>query len=191
MRNLFGSIRILVVRMLHIFLQVRSAFGMAYATLTNPKAILSLGPKRSILGTIIRPDPVLLERKGGSNGAVTFSSLLPGAGEPLQTSLYEEQQDILYNWQLDDEEPLPRGGGNAGDVSAHSSERKRKSSSKERHRKKKKVKENGDDVRKVLHEEETVSKKEKSSRKKRSRHNHKYYDANGFDRPDGASSWSR
>lgn len=190
MRNLFGSIRILVVRMLHIFLQVRSAFGMAYATLTNPKAILSLGPKRSILGTIIRPDPVLLERKGGSNGAVTFSSLLPGAGEPLQTSLYEEQQDILYNWQLDDEEPLPRGGGNAGDVSAHSSERKRKSSSKERHRKKK-VKENGDDVRKVLHEEETVSKKAKSSRKKRSRHNHKHYDANGFDRPDGASSWSR
>ncbi|XWS09986.1 hypothetical protein CRYUN_Cryun39dG0037100 [Craigia yunnanensis] len=169
------------------YIQIRSAFGMAFATLTNPKTILSLGPNRSILGTIIRPDPLLLERKGGSNGGVTFSSLLPGAGKPLQT-LYVEQQDILCNWQLDDEEPLPRGDGNAGDVSAHSSGRKRKSSSKERH-KKKKVKENGD-VRKIWHEE-TVSKNEKSTRKKGSRHNHKHNDANGFGRHDGGYSWSR
>ncbi|XVF78420.1 hypothetical protein PTKIN_Ptkin14bG0131100 [Pterospermum kingtungense] len=170
------------------YTQVRSAFGMAFSTLTNPNTILSLGPNRSILGTIIRPDPVLLERKGGSNGAVTFSSLLPGAGEPVQTPLRVEQQDMLCNWQLDDEEPLPRGNDNAEHVSAQSTGRKRKSSSKERHRKKK-VKENGD-VRKVSHEE-TVPKKEKSSRKKSSRHNHKHNDANGFGRHDGGSSWSR
>ncbi|KAK8527405.1 hypothetical protein V6N12_054618 [Hibiscus sabdariffa] len=168
------------------YIQIRSAFGMALSTLTNPKTILSLGPNRSILGTIIRPDPVLLERKGGPSGDVTFSNLLPGAGEPLQT-LDGEQQEILCNWQLDDEEPLPRGDGNAGDVSAQSSGRKRKSSSKERHRKKK-VKENSD-VRKAW-DEETVTKKEKSSRKKSSRHKVKHNDTNGFGRHHGGSSWS-
>lgn len=177
-----APIRILVVRMLCIVLQIRSAFGMALSTLTNPKTILSLGPNRSILGTIIRPDPVLLERKGGPSGNVTFSNLLPGAGEPLQI-LNGEQQDILCNWQFDDDEPLPRGDGNAGEVSAQSSGRKRKSSSKERHRKKK-VKEN-------VWDEETVKKKEKSSRKKSSRHKHKHNDANGFDRHRSNSSWSR
>ncbi|GMJ10189.1 TRF4/5-Like [Hibiscus trionum] len=147
------------------YIQIRSAFGMALSTLTNPKTILSLGSNRSILGTIIRPDPVLLERKGGPSGDVTFSNLLPGAGEPIQT-LHGEQQDILCNWQLDDEEPLPRGDGDTGDVSAQSSWKKRKISSKERHRKKK-VKENGD-VRKVW-DEETDTKTEKSYRKKSSR----------------------
>ncbi|KAL4273071.1 hypothetical protein GQ457_13G003480 [Hibiscus cannabinus] len=169
------------------YIQIRSAFGMALSTLTNPKTILSLGPNRSILGTIIRPDPVLLERKGGPSGDVTFSNLLPGAGEPLQTLHGEQQQDILCNWQLDDEEPLPRGDGNAEDVGAQSSWRKRKSSSKERHRKKK-VKENGD-VKKVW-DEETVAKKEKSSRKRSSRHKDKRNDSNGFGRHHGGSSWS-
>jgi non-canonical poly(A) RNA polymerase PAPD5/7 len=135
---------------------------MAFTTLTNPKTILSLGPNRSILGTIIRPDPVLLERKGGKNGEVTFSSLLPGAGEPLQSNY--GQQEILCNWQLDDEEEaLPRGGGDAGDGSAHSSGKKRKASSKEKSRKKK-SKENGD-IGKLRHDE-SGSKKEKSTKKK-------------------------
>ncbi|XWS52054.1 hypothetical protein CRYUN_Cryun11dG0034400 [Craigia yunnanensis] len=169
------------------YIQIRSAFGMAFTTLTNPKTMLSLGPNRSILGTIIRPDPLLLERKGGSSGGVTFSSLLPGAGEPLQT-LYGQHQEILCNWQLDDEEPLPRGDGNAADISAQSSGKKRKSPFKERH-KKKKVKENGD-VRNVWHEE-TVLKKEKSTSKKSTRQIHKYGDANGFGCRDGDSSWSR
>ncbi|PON31777.1 nucleotidyl transferase, partial [Parasponia andersonii] len=66
------------------YFQIRSAFAMAFTTLTNPKFILGLGPNRSILGTIIRPDAVLLERKGGSNGQLTCNSLLPGAGQPLQ-----------------------------------------------------------------------------------------------------------
>ncbi|XP_061949771.1 uncharacterized protein LOC133673128 [Populus nigra] len=144
------------------YFQIRSAFAMAFTTLTNPKTILSLGPNRSILGTIIRPDPVLLERKGGKNGEVTFSSLLPGAGEPLQSNY--GRQEILCNWQLDDEEEaLPRGGGNAGDGSAHSSGKKRKASSKEKSRKKK-SKENGD-IGKVRHDE-SGSKKEKSTKKK-------------------------
>ncbi|KAL9403627.1 hypothetical protein Peur_000599 [Populus x canadensis] len=144
------------------YFQIRSAFAMAFTTLTNPKTILSLGPNRSILGTIIRPDPVLLERKGGKNGEVTFSSLLPGAGEPLQSNY--GRQEILCNWQLDvEEEALPRGGGNAGDGSAHSSGKKRKASSKEKSRKKK-SKENGD-IGKVRHDE-SGSKKEKSTKKK-------------------------
>lgn len=144
------------------YFQIRSAFAMAFTTLTNPKTILSLGPNRSILGTIIRPDPVLLERKGGKNGEVTFSSLLPGAGEPLQSNY--GQQEILCNWQLDDEEEaLPRGGGHAGDGSAHSSGKKRKASSKEKSRKKK-SKENGD-IGKVRHDDSS-SKKEKSTKKK-------------------------
>lgn len=144
------------------YFQIRSAFAMAFTTLTNPKTILSLGPNRSILGTIIRPDPVLLERKGGKNGEVTFSSLLPGAGEPLQSNY--GQQEIMCNWQLDDEEEaLPRGGGHARDGSAHSSGKKRKASSKEKSRKKK-SKENGD-IGKVRHDE-SGSKKEKSTKKK-------------------------
>ncbi|XP_011004632.1 PREDICTED: poly(A) RNA polymerase protein 2 isoform X3 [Populus euphratica] len=151
-----------LLAMLMAMLQIRSAFAMAFTTLTNPKTILSLGPNRSILGTIIRPDPVLLERKGGKNGEVTFSSLLPGAGEPLQSNY--GQQEILCNWQLDDEEEaLPRGGGNAGDGSAHSSGKKRKASSKEKSGKKK-LKENGD-IGKVRHDE-SGSKKEKSTKKK-------------------------
>lgn len=120
------------------YFQIRSAFSMAYLTLINPKTILSLGPNRSILGTIIRPDPVLLERKGGRNGDVTFNSLLPGAGEPIQSP----NQEILGNWQLDDDEAeLPRGGGIPQDGStSKSSRKKRKSSSK---KKSAKNKENG------------------------------------------------
>ncbi|TYI96386.1 hypothetical protein E1A91_D01G068700v1 [Gossypium mustelinum] len=169
------------------YIQIRSAFGMALSNLSNPKNILALGPNRSILGTIIRPDPVLLERKGGPSGDVTFSNLLPGAGEPLQT-LNGEKQDILCNWQFDDEEPLPRGNGNAGDVSAQSSGRKRKSSSKGRH-KKKKIKENVDVTKDW--DEETFLKKEKSSRKKSSRHSHKHKDSNGYGYHHGGASWSR
>lgn len=121
------------------FLQVRSAFLMAFTTLTNPKVILNLGPNRSILGTIIRPDPVLMERKGGSNGEMTFNSLLPGAGEPIQQQYGE--QDMLCNWQLDfEEEPLPRGDSTGAEPRTRSSKKKRKSASKENG----KPKENGD-----------------------------------------------
>lgn len=140
------------------YFQVRSAFGLAFKTLTNPNIILSLGPKRSILGTIIRPDPVLLERKGGSNGDVTFAALLPGAGEPLQVQCGDH--DILGNWDIDDEESLPRGGDSAGDKST--SGKKRKSSFRENP--KKKLKENGHLG--MVRNEENVSGKENGSKKK-------------------------
>lgn len=175
------------------YFQIRSAFAMAFTTLTNPKIIMDLGPNRSILGTIIRPDPVLLERKGGSNGDVTFHSLLPGAGEPLQHQ-YGEQQEILCNWQLgEEEEPLPRGNYMAGE-SSRSSGKKRKASSKEKTNKK--AKENGGELGKVRHEE-NGSRKENGVKKKRWRHNRDLShsvvgrSSNGYGHYVGGSPWSR
>ncbi|KFK41246.1 hypothetical protein AALP_AA2G104600 [Arabis alpina] len=97
------------------YFQIRSAFSMALSTLTNTKAILALGPNRSILGTIIRPDRILLERKGGKNGDVTFNSLLPGAGEPLPMSTND---GLSCNWQLEEDEEgsFPRGNTTNGDI---------------------------------------------------------------------------
>lgn len=146
------------------YFQIRSAFMMAYATLTNTKTIMNLGPDRSILGTIIRPDPVLLERKGGSNGEVTFNSLLPGAGEVLD-SQYDERQDILCNWRFDndyEEEPLPRGGY-AESSGASSLGKKRKAS---KAKSSGKVKENGSIGK---NNDENVYRKERKREKKRSK----------------------
>jgi non-canonical poly(A) RNA polymerase PAPD5/7 len=169
---------------------------MAFRTLTNPKIIMDLGPSRSILGTIIRPDSVLLERKGGSNGEVTFNSLLPGAGEPLHQS--GDQQGILCNWQVDEEELLPRGNGMVGETS-HSSGKKRKASSKEKSGKKVKNKQEAGKVR----QEENGSMGEKGTKKKHAngfgRHNHRATvgfgrynrDANGYGHYGGESSWTR
>lgn len=109
---------------------------MAFSTLTNPKIIMELGSNRSILGTIIRPDPTLIERKGGCNGNVTFDKLLPGAGEPLHLQNGHESE-MFCNWLADEEEPLPRGNHVAEDASAQSSGKKRKSSNKEKSSKKK------------------------------------------------------
>ncbi|CAN6842285.1 unnamed protein product [Brassica oleracea] len=99
------------------YFQIRSAFSMALSTLTNTKAILALGPNWSILGTIIRPGRILLERKGGKNGDVTFNSLLPGAGEPLPMSANGKSNGGLFrNWQLEEEEEgsFPRGEYHCG-----------------------------------------------------------------------------
>nr|GMC68091.1 non-canonical poly(A) RNA polymerase PAPD5 [Ipomoea batatas]GME17379.1 non-canonical poly(A) RNA polymerase PAPD5 [Ipomoea batatas] len=141
-------------------MQVKSAFSMAFTTLTNANAILELGPSRSILGMIIRPDEVLLVRKGGSDGDTTFDSLLPGAGEPLPHS---DMQDIYYNWQLndEDEELLPRGNGIVEDMTPPSSSKKRKKS-KEKQSSKKKMKDDG--------HSSSRSRKEKSSKKRRWKH---------------------
>lgn len=140
------------------YFQIRSAFRLAFSTLTNVKTIMKLGPNRSILGTIIRPDAVLVERKGGANGEVTFNGLLPGAGEPVQM-LYDDKHDLHCNWQLDDdyvESPLPRGGGPGGlfeNGGASSSGKKKRETRKEKSSGK--VKESG----------------EKSWKKKRSKYN--------------------
>lgn len=146
-----------------MFLQARSAFAMAFTTLTNAKAISSLGSNRSILSAIIRPDAVLLERKGGSNGKLTFDKLFPSVGEPLE-QLFGDQQEMYCNWTLD-EEPLPRGNGVPGDNDAKSSGKKRKAS-KER-RSSKKVKDHGT-LGVARHE--NGSGKEPSGKKRSSRH---------------------
>lgn len=154
---------------------------MAFNTLTNAKIITSLGSQRSILGTIIRPDPVLLKRKGGRNGDVTFKSLLPGAGEPLEPSL-GGGQDMFCNWQWEDEEePLPRGGSIIEPTS--SGKRKRKSSTSKKSDKKK-VRVDGDGEVPRHRENGT---KEKSPRKKKKQKNQ----ANGNIRHHRAGSSSK
>lgn len=100
---------------------------MAYSLLTDTNAIIGLDPHRSILGTIIRPDPLLLDRKGGNDGELKFNDLLPGAGESL-TQQFEDGGDIIHNWQLVDDEPLPRGKVLAEDYYSISSSRKRRAS---------------------------------------------------------------
>lgn len=142
------------------YFQIKSAFQMAYSTLTNVKTIMSLGPDRSILGTIIRPDSVLIERKGGRNGDITFSRLLPGAGEPVPSN--NDGQDILYNWQMNDEDeeeafPLYTGVLENG---SESSGMKRKSS--------RKIKENGHAVETPKGEEDKEGKIKKRRRKRQS-----------------------
>ncbi|XP_020224598.1 terminal nucleotidyltransferase 4A [Cajanus cajan] len=153
------------------YFQIRSAFSMAFKNLTDPKTIMNLGPNRSILGTIIRPDPVLLERKGGLNGDVSFDSLLPGAGEALEQQYGE--QDMLCNWQLDyEEEPLPRGEFTSAEPSTRSSTKKRKSSKKSS----KKLKENGDLG--MAGNEENDNRKENSIKKKKKRKTHLFDSGN-------------
>ncbi|XP_047962573.1 terminal nucleotidyltransferase 4B-like isoform X1 [Salvia hispanica] len=120
------------------YYQAKSAFAMAFSTLTNTKTIARLGPNKSILSAIIRPDAVLLERKGGSDGKLTFNNLFPNNGEPLDR-LHGDQQEIYCNWALNDEEeePLPRGGGGTpGDSDVKSSGKKRKASKEKRSSKK-------------------------------------------------------
>lgn len=150
------------------YFQIRSAFAMAYTTLTNVKTVLSLGPERSILGTIIRPDPVLLERKVGYNGeVVTFNSLLPGAGEPLLGE--GDEQGMACNWQLDDaeEEQFPRGNGFvAGEGTTSAPSGKKRKGLKEKGLKEKPVKK----MNKVGHEGSS-SKKDPSGKKRRWRYN--------------------
>lgn len=106
-------------------LQIRSAFSTAHSKLTDAKRILALGANRSILGTIIRPDPLLLKRKAGCNGEITFVRLLPGAGEPV-VQQPNGSGDLLGNWDLLDDEPLPRENGVAEDKRIKSSRKSRK-----------------------------------------------------------------
>lgn len=150
------------------YFQVRSAFAMAFSTLTNSKTILALGPNKSILSTIIRPDAVLLNRKGSCNVEVTFNKLLPGAGQQLQPE-YNDQEGLAFNWQLgnEEEEPLPRGNGvSENGNNMQSSGKKRKSSKVKKLGKK--FKEN-DDLGGITYEEST-SRNAKSVKKKRWRH---------------------
>lgn len=160
---------------------------MAFTTLTNPKNIMSLGPNRSILGTIIRPDATLAERKGGP-GQVTLDSLLPGAGESLLPE--PEQQEFICNWQYDEDDPLPRGGDFVGDVNGESSSGKKrkfssslKEKSKSSGKKGKKIKAEENDSRK---QEKHLMRQERRLRRKQSRES-----VNGYGAYVGGSPWSR
>lgn len=142
-----------------LLLQVRSAFATAFSTLTDIKTILGLGPNRSILGTIIRPDAALLERKGGANGDTTFEELLPGSGDPIpHTGGYQE---LYCNWRLDDanDEPLPRNNAIFMNPDSVSPAKKRKKSKEKKSSKK--TRENGD-IDSIRHEK-SGSRSEKSN----------------------------
>ncbi|XP_076882499.1 uncharacterized protein LOC143530979 [Bidens hawaiensis] len=88
------------------YIKIKCAFRMACSILTNTWLIMSLGPDRSILGTIIGPDEVVLERKGGLNGDVAFTDVLPGAGE-LMLDEFCGPYGLFAKQHIDDcEEPL-------------------------------------------------------------------------------------
>ncbi|ERN06559.1 hypothetical protein AMTRI_Chr01g135620 [Amborella trichopoda] len=87
------------------YFQVRSAFAMAHSLLTDGNTIMALSPKRSILGIIIRPDPALVKRKAQSDW---IRSWLSGE-EETATRAGPSYGEMLGNWQLDDDDPLPRG----------------------------------------------------------------------------------
>ncbi|KAK9089273.1 hypothetical protein Scep_028355 [Stephania cephalantha] len=158
--------------------QIRSAFGMAFSMLTNSTTILNLGPDKSILGTIIRPDPVLLERKGGSNGKMTFNSLLPGAGN-LPLPQFDNNQDLYCNWMLDEEEPLPRGNGISGvGEPRSSSSQKRKRVLKEKL--KSQIDENGQEGR-SSHEKSMSRKQKRLNTSEKSRRHTRRFDAKVYD----------
>lgn len=145
-------------------MQIRSAFAMALSTLTNTKAILSLGPNRSILGTIIRPDRILSERKGGKNGDITFNSLLPGAGEPLPMASNSKTNGGLFcNWEFEEDEEgsFPRGSTTNGDITPVVDTPGKKSKESSRKKKKKSSKKEVDEE-----EEEGASSKKKKKRRR-------------------------
>ncbi|WKA12146.1 hypothetical protein VitviT2T_029564 [Vitis vinifera] len=80
------------------YFQIRSAFSMAFSTLTNARTILGLDPNRSILGEPLSPQT---------------------GGQELLCNWQVEDAE---------EEPLPRSNPIAGDGSANSSGKKRKAS---------------------------------------------------------------
>lgn len=148
------------------------------------KAISGLGPKRSILGTIIRPDAALLERKGGPNGDTTFEELLPGSLDPIP--LMGDYQELYCNWRLDDEndEPLPRNNPIFMNPDSESPAKKRKKSKEMKARKR--TRENGD-VDSIRHEK-SGSRNEKSNHYRwRSHHRNGGY-SNGYNNHPGRAS---
>ncbi|KAG8077511.1 hypothetical protein GUJ93_ZPchr0007g6194 [Zizania palustris] len=131
------------------YFKVKSAFSKAYSILTDANLITSLGPNRSILGTIVRPDSVLLDRKGW-NKEGTISNMLAEPWEPLPRQ-FDSENDAVYNWHLIDDEPLPRNSqstpGDAspfprnsqstpGDASPSSTQKRKSSKPKQKSRKK-------------------------------------------------------
>jgi non-canonical poly(A) RNA polymerase PAPD5/7 len=104
-------------------LQVKSAFSKAYSVLTDANLISSLRPNRSILGTIVRPDSVLLDRKG-SNTEDMIRDMLMVPWEPV-TQQFDSENDEVYNWHAIDYEPLPRNSQFTSDDTSSSPLQKR------------------------------------------------------------------
>uniref|UniRef100_A0A0D9YD03 polynucleotide adenylyltransferase n=1 Tax=Oryza glumipatula TaxID=40148 RepID=A0A0D9YD03_9ORYZ len=120
------------------YFKVKSAFSKAYSVLTDANLITSLGPNRSILGTIVRPDSVLLDRKGWNKDA-TIPDMLTEPWEPLPRQ-FDSDNDAVYNWHVIDDEPLPRNTRSTSEDTSPSPTQKRKSSKpKQRSRKKAKA----------------------------------------------------
>ncbi|KAF0917400.1 hypothetical protein E2562_017852 [Oryza meyeriana var. granulata] len=120
------------------YFKVKSAFSKAYSVLTDANLITSLGPNRSILGTIVRPDSVLLDRKGWNKDG-TIADMLTEPWEPLPRQ-FDSENDAVYNWHVIDDEPLPRNSQSTSEDTSPSPTQKRKSSKpKQRSRKKAKA----------------------------------------------------
>lgn len=120
---------------------MKSAFSKAYSVLTDANLIANLGPKKSILGTIVRSDSVLVDRKGWKNED-QLPDMLTEPWEPV-TRQFDSENDVVYNWHLiDEDEPLPRNSQSTSEDtgSSPSPSKKRKSSkSKQKSRKKSKA----------------------------------------------------
>uniref|UniRef100_A0A0D3FZV0 polynucleotide adenylyltransferase n=1 Tax=Oryza barthii TaxID=65489 RepID=A0A0D3FZV0_9ORYZ len=127
------------------YFKVKSAFSKAYSVLTDANLITSLGPNRSILGTIVRPDSVLLDRKGWNKDA-TIPDMLTEPWEPLPRQ-FDSDNDAVYNWHVIDDEPLPRNTRSSSEDTSPSPTQKRKSSKpKQRSRKKAKADSSGNNA---------------------------------------------
>jgi non-canonical poly(A) RNA polymerase PAPD5/7 len=140
-------------------LQVKSAFSKAYSVLTDANLISSLGPNKSILGTIVRPDSVLLDLKGW-NTEDMIRDMLTEPWEPV-TQQFDSENDGIYNWHVIDDEPLPRNSQSTSDDTSPAPLQKRKSKSNRKSRKKAR-----DDASGSTHveiREDTVCKRAKGS----------------------------
>ncbi|KAL5221594.1 hypothetical protein ABZP36_026307 [Zizania latifolia] len=124
------------------YFKVKSAFSKAYSILTDANLITSLGPNRSILGMIVRPDSVLLDRKGWNKEGM-IADMLAEPWEPLPRQ-FDSENDAVYNWHVIDDEPLPRNSQSTPEDASPSSMQKRKSSiPKQKSRKKAKADSSG------------------------------------------------
>ncbi|CAD6237523.1 unnamed protein product [Miscanthus lutarioriparius] len=145
------------------YFKVKSAFSKAYSVLTDANSLVSLGHNRSILGTIVRPDSVLLDRKGWNN-----EDMLAEQWEPI-TQRFDSENDAVYNWHvINEDEPLPRNSQSTSEDTSSSPSKKRKSSkSKQKSRKKSKADASGSsDVANGFREDRS-SKREAESSKRR------------------------
>ncbi|RLN24933.1 hypothetical protein C2845_PM07G18430 [Panicum miliaceum] len=148
------------------YFKVKSAFSKAYSVLTDANLITNLGPKRSILGTIVRPDSVLLDRKGWNEDKLP--DMLTEPWEPV-TRQFDSENDVVYNWHvIDEDEPLPRNSQSTSEDTSSSPSKKRKSSkSKQKSRRKSKADVSGSSNAANGFKEDRASKREAGSSKRR------------------------